>query len=221
MKANSECRAFTRIIVQESYFRHQDNYRQAAVRSISLGTNLTPSDDDSGAVTLQAVRPWYMSDSEGSNTKADNERTMTDLFAAKTVALFGVPAPFTGTCTNEHYPGYKQLVKKFKDEGVDEIICYAVADPYAHHAWSNALGNDSTEITFLADPDASFAVKYGVDGESRGVAQAYADHSIGRLNSIRFSMLVAVGTVKSFNVVEDAIKDAETLLSDLRHYSAA
>ena len=80
-------------------------------------------------MTLQAVRPWYMSDSEGSNTKADNERTMTDLFAAKTVALFGVPAPFTGTCTNEHYPGYKQLVKTFKDEGVDEIICYAVADP--------------------------------------------------------------------------------------------
>ena len=129
VKANSECRAFTRIIVQESYFRHQDNYRQAAVRSISLGTNLTPSDDDSGAVTLQAVRPWYMSDSEGSNTKANNERTMTDLFAAKTVALFGVPAPFTGTCTNELYPGYKQLVKTFKDEGVDEIICYAVADP--------------------------------------------------------------------------------------------
>ena len=75
--------------------------------------------------------------------------------------------------------------------------------------------------TFLADPDASFAVKYGVDGESRGVAQAYADHSIGRLNSIRFSMLVADGVVKSFNVVEDAIKDAETLLSDLRHYNAA
>ena len=129
MRSALALRSLSKRVASAATIRRQDNHRHAAVRSISLGTCLTPNNDDSGAVTLQTVRPWYMDDSEGSNTKADNERTMADLFAGKTVALFGVPAPFTGTCTNEHYPGYKQLVKTFKDEGVDEIICYAVADP--------------------------------------------------------------------------------------------
>ena len=78
-----------------------------------------------------------MNDTEGSNKKVDNARSMNDLFGGnnnKVVVMFGVPAPFTGTCTNEHYPGYKLLVDDFKNQGVHDIICYTVSDPYSHHA---------------------------------------------------------------------------------------
>ena len=37
-----------------------------------------------------------------SNQAADNAVPLKKLFAGRKVALFGVPAPFTGTCTQEH-----------------------------------------------------------------------------------------------------------------------
>lgn len=173
-------------------------------RSISVGTNMLTSTD----VSLQKGRPWYMSDSEGSNKAADNAVSMKDLFENKVVACFGVPAPFTGTCSHEHYPPYKAMAKEFHDAGVDTVVCYAVSDPYAHYAWSQALKNDHDQITFLADDGGAFAAEFGLDTKYDAV-------SLG-LRSIRFSMLVDNGIVKAFHVVEDAKKDAEVLLADAK-----
>jgi glutaredoxin/glutathione-dependent peroxiredoxin len=184
---------------------------------INVGvTNLITDGKD---VTLQKSRPWYNSDEEGLNTKVDNEVTMTELFADKTVALFGIPAPFTGTCTKAHYPGYQQLAADFKSAGVDEIVCYTVADPYAHNAWAKSMKNNSKDITFLADPDASFAKTFVLDALSNGIT--YADYSLGPWNPIRFSSLVVNGVVKSFHIVEDAKMDAETLLADAKAAAAS
>jgi peroxiredoxin len=170
-------------------------------RDISVGTNMMASSD----VTLQKSRPWYASDAEGSILAKDNAVSMKDLFESKTVALFGVPAPFTGTCTNEHYPPYKTLAEDLKKQGIDEIVCYSVSDPYALHEWSVALKNDPAHITFLADLGAEFAKKFGVDA-------VYDDTSLG-LRSTRFSMIVQNGVVAAFHNVEDASMDAETLLA--------
>jgi len=92
--------------------------------------------------------------------------------------------------------------------GADEIVCYSVSDPYAHHGWSVSLGNDDKKITFLADPDAVFAKAYGVDAK-------YDEVSLGQ-RSKRFSMVVVDGKVMNFRIVDDASKDAETLLGELR-----
>ena len=173
------------------------------IRSISVGTDMISS-----AISLQKARPWLMSAEEGSNLAKDNAVTMKELFNGKVVAVFGVPAPFTGTCTNEHYPGYKAIADEIKAEGVHEIVCYAVSDPYAHHGWSRALKNDDSKITFLADPDSSFARAYGVD-------KVYDDASLGA-RSIRFSMIVNNGTVMNFRQVDDALNDAETLLEEVK-----
>ena len=54
-----------------------------------------------------------------SNLAVDNAVTMSDLFKGRTVALFGVPAPFTGTCTMAHYPPYQKLQDEFLAKGVD------------------------------------------------------------------------------------------------------
>ena len=139
----------------------------------------------------------------------DNAVTLKDLFQNRTVAFFGVPAPFTGTCTRKHYPGYKELAGEILGAGgADEIVCYSVTDPYAHRAWSRSLDNDDGHITFLADPDGSFARAYGVDAN-------YDAASLGD-RSKRFSMVVVDGKVMNFRIVEDALKDAETLLGELK-----
>jgi peroxiredoxin len=147
-----------------------------------------------------------MSDGEGSNLAVDNARSMTDLFKGKLVAVFGVPAPFTGTCTHAHYPPYKRNVADFREVGVDSILCYSVTDPYAHHAWATKLDNDFDEITFVADTDAAWAKEHDLDAE-------YAGASLG-VRSKRFSMLVKDGIVTSFHIVDEAEDDADVLLKE-------
>lgn len=181
---------------------------QAAIRhqtrSISIGTDMKSS-----VISLQKSRPWYMCAEEGSNKAADNAVVLKDLFAKKTVAFFGVPAPFTGTCSNEHYPGYKALADEFLTR-CDKIVCYSVSDPYAMDGWQKALGNDESKISFLSDPDGTFAKAYGLEAN-------YDATSLGD-RSIRFSMLVCDGNVVNFRKVEDAATDAETLLEELKEF---
>eukprot|EP00551_Chaetoceros_affinis_P000244 CAMPEP_0203649384 /NCGR_PEP_ID=MMETSP0088-20131115/21685_1 /ASSEMBLY_ACC=CAM_ASM_001087 /TAXON_ID=426623 /ORGANISM="Chaetoceros affinis, Strain CCMP159" /LENGTH=190 /DNA_ID=CAMNT_0050507779 /DNA_START=44 /DNA_END=616 /DNA_ORIENTATION=+ len=174
---------------------------QVTTRNIAVGTDLT-----SGAASWQKARPWHMDDNN-SNLAKDNEVTMTDIFKNKKVVVFGVPAPFTGTCTHAHYPPYKKLEQEFKSKGVDEVVCYSVADPYSHYNWGKALNNDFDKITFLADDTCEWAKDHGLDRD-------YTGSSLGH-RSARFSMFVDDGVVKSFNMVEEADKDAETLLGQV------
>lgn len=146
-------------------------------------------------------------DDKNSNLAKDNALSMTDIFKDKKVAVFGVPAPFTGTCTTAHYPPYQKLQDQFKSKGIEEIICYSVADPYSHYNWGKALGNDFDKITFLVDDECVWAKEHGLDRD-------YTGASLG-VRSARFSMIVEDGVVKSFNIVEEAEKDAETLLEQV------
>mmetsp|Transcript_27203 Transcript_27203/g.41154 ORF Transcript_27203/g.41154 Transcript_27203/m.41154 type:complete len:195 (-) Transcript_27203:268-852(-) len=171
-------------------------------RNIAIGTDITTSKN-----TFQKARPWDMENNDA-NLEANNIVSMKDLFADKRVAVFGVPAPFTGTCTNEHYPAYKAMQDDFL-QVVDEVVCYSVADPYAHYHWGKAMDNDFSKISFLADTDCDFAKEYDLDRD-------YTGASLGH-RSARFSMVVDNGLVTSFNMVEDAAKDAETLLEQAKH----
>jgi glutaredoxin/glutathione-dependent peroxiredoxin len=174
-----------------------------AMGSIAVGTDMISS-----VISLQKARPWRQCAEEGSNKAADNKVPLVDLFSGKTVAFFAVPAPFTGTCTHQHYPGYKQAAGELKRMGCDEIVCYSVSDPYALAGWSTALGNNDDHIRFLADTDGSFAKAYGVD-------RVYDDCSLG-LRSERFSMIVVDGIVSTFRIVENAATDAEEMLNELK-----
>ena len=174
-----------------------------AMRTISIGSDIKTCE-----ATWQKARPWYNSSEEGLNTALDNTLTMTDVFAGKKVAVFGVPAPFTGTCTYAHYPPYKRLADDFLAAGVDSILCYAVSDPYAMHGWAKNMGNDFDKIHFVADVDAVWAKEVALDN----------DYSVVSLSvrSKRFSMLVTDGIVKSFHLVDEAEKDAEVLLEEAK-----
>ena len=64
-----------------------------------------------------------------------NKINVCELTAGKTVVLFAVPGAFTPGCSKTHLPGYVQSADKLKKEGVDEIVCVSVNDPYVMAAW--------------------------------------------------------------------------------------
>ena len=170
-------------------------YAKAKGRSIMIGTDM-----QSSVITLQPARPWHMTES---NLAIDHAVSLSEIFADhKRVVFFGVPAPFTGTCTTQHVPGYLHMAPRLGTY-VDEIICYSVADPYALYGWSQTLlqkengknntnndNNDLLSIRFLADPEATFAKAYGVDA-------VYDDVSLG-LRSKRFPCLWKMDEYKCF-----------------------
>lgn len=62
------------------------------------------------------------------------------------VVLFGVPGAFTPGCSKTHLPGYVEKAEKMKSDGIKEIVCVAVNDPYVMAAWGkehNAKGKVS------------------------------------------------------------------------------
>ena len=58
-----------------------------------------------------------------------------NLSKGKKIIIFGIPGAYTGTCSNEHLPGYIKLSDKFKKKGIDDIYCMSVNDPYVMQAW--------------------------------------------------------------------------------------
>ena len=180
-------------------------------------------------LTLVHAHPWYP---DRPNTEADNSIDAAALFRGRRVALFGIPAPFTGTCTGVHVPAYQALQDDFVGK-VDELVCFSVSDPYAMDAcgpprstqphpatrstqtvhpetqacwWAGrtSMGVDPSKITFLTDPEGKATAAWGLEKELRSV-------SLG-VRSTRFSMLVEDGEVLAFNLVEDAAADAQVLL---------
>ena len=83
--------------------------RTLATINIKPGTNLV---DLSAAHGLQKARPWHPDGGE-SNDAVDNHVELEALLGGRKVVIFGVPAPFTGTCTNVHVPGYAALSNEF------------------------------------------------------------------------------------------------------------
>jgi glutaredoxin/glutathione-dependent peroxiredoxin len=182
-------------------------------RSIAIGTDMVSS-----VIGLQKARPWYTCNDAGSNQASDHQVLLSDLFAAgRTVVVFGVPAPFTGVCTHEHYPAYKAMAAQLLTK-CDEIVCLAVSDPYAMHAWSVALDNDNDPhsdtttppITFLTDD-----VSNPIFTKAYGVSKLYDSCSLG-LRSERFSMIVVDGVVQAFRTVTDPSTDALSVWADLQ-----
>ncbi|XP_010524803.2 PREDICTED: peroxiredoxin-2F, mitochondrial-like [Tarenaya hassleriana] len=169
---------------------------------IAAGIDITSATPD---VSLQKARSW----DEGVSSKFSIS-SLSDIFKGKKVVIFGLPGAYTGVCSQQHVPSYKNSIDKFKAKGIDSVICVAVNDPYALHGWAEKLqAKDSIE--FYGDFDGKFHKSLGLD----------KDLSAALLGprSERWSAYVEDGRVKVLNVEEAPsdfkVSGAEVILGQI------
>jgi peroxiredoxin len=134
--------------------------------------------------------------------------TSGEYFKGKKVALFAVPGAFTPTCSARHLPSYVEKAQELKNQGIDEIACISVNDPFVMGAWNERDG--SSDITMLADGNGDLTEALGLtmDGSKFGLGK----------RSQRYSMIVDDGVVEQLNVEapgEYRASSAEYLLDQL------
>ncbi len=134
--------------------------------------------------------------------------TTDDLFTGKNVVVFSLPGAFTPTCSSTHLPGYNELAKVFKENGVDDIICISVNDTFVMNEW--AKDQEAEHVTLIPDGNGEFT-------EGMGMLVDKTDLGFGK-RSWRYSMLVKDGVVdKMFIEPEEPgdpfkVSDAQTML---------
>tara|TARA_R100000789_G_scaffold74815_1_gene70420 strand:- start:201 stop:680 length:480 start_codon:yes stop_codon:yes gene_type:complete len=131
-----------------------------------------------------------------------------EIFAGKTVALFGLPGAFTKTCSSQHLPGYVRNAEALKAKGVDSIVCISVNDPWVMHAWgeSQEVGD---KVMMVGDGALNFTKAVGLEVDLN-------DKCYGP-RCKRFSALVVDRVVKSVHYEDSGFGEtsAEKLLEDL------
>ncbi|MBO3461871.1 glutathione peroxidase [Aetokthonos hydrillicola Thurmond2011] len=134
--------------------------------------------------------------------------TTDELFAGKTVVVFSLPGAFTPTCSSTHVPGYNQLAKVFKENGVDDIICLSVNDAFVMNEW--AKDQQAENIRLIPDGNGEFT-------EGMGMLVDKADLGFGK-RSWRYSMLVKDGVIEKMFIEPEEpgdpfkVSDADTML---------
>jgi glutathione-dependent peroxiredoxin len=145
-------------------------------------------------------------------TRQDNQWvdvTSDQLFKGKTVVLFSLPGAFTPTCSSTHVPGYNQLAKIFRDNGVDDIICVSVNDAFVMNEWAKDQKADN--VQFIPDGNGDFS-------EGMGMLVGKEDLGFGK-RSWRYSMLVKDGTIEKMFIEPEEpgdpfkVSDADTMLN--------
>ena len=143
--------------------------------------------------------------------RADNEWkeiTSDELFKGRTVAVFSLPGAFTPTCSSTHLPRFNELAPTFRENGVDQVVCIAVNDPFVMEEW--AKSQESGNIFMLPDGNGAFT-------EQMGMLVDKSDLNFGK-RSWRYSMLVRDGIVEKMFVEPEEpgdpfkVSDADTLL---------
>ncbi len=130
-----------------------------------------------------------------------NNFQVAELVKGKKIVIFGVPAAFSPTCSDNHLPGYLQNAAAFKAKGVDEIWCVAVNDPFVMGAWGRA-NKTAGAVRMMGDGSAAFTKALGLEFDLTKAGMG--------VRSQRYSMLVEDGVVKQLNVEKGGKLDVST-----------
>ncbi|XP_050513861.1 peroxiredoxin-5, mitochondrial [Diabrotica virgifera virgifera] len=122
-----------------------------------------------------------------------NKVNLAQLSSGKKVILFAVPGAFTPGCSKTHLPGYVNKADDLKSQGVSEIVCVSVNDPFVMAAWGKEH-KTSGKVRMLADPSAALAKALDL---SVDIAP------LGGTRSKRYSMVVENGKITSLQVEPD------------------
>ena len=103
------------------------------------------------------------------------------LLKDKKAVIFGLPGAYTSVCSAKHLPGYVNMFDRYKEKGIDYIICISVNDPFVMNAWGKEH-NVGNKILMIGDPFLNFTQAIGadVDKSARGLG----------IRSNRYTMLV-------------------------------
>jgi glutaredoxin-like protein len=144
-------------------------------------------------------------------TRLDNQwrdLTTDELFKGKTVVVFSLPGAYTPTCSSTHLPRFNELAPVFRQNGVDDIVCFSVNDAFVMNEWQQ--GQEADGITFVPDGNGDFA---------RGMGMLVDKRDLGfGMRSWRYSMLVRDGVIEKMFIEEEAegdpfaVSDADTML---------
>jgi glutaredoxin-like protein len=137
-----------------------------------------------------------------------NSLSTDNLFANKKVIVFSLPGAFTPTCSSTHLPRYSEMFSKFKENGIDDILCVSVNDTFVMNAWKEQQG--ASEIRFIPDGTGEFSEKMGMLVDK-------SDIGFGK-RSWRYSMLVSNGIIEKMFIEKDIpgdpfeVSDADTMM---------
>ena len=109
------------------------------------------------------------------------KKDIKDLFKNKKVVMFGLPGAYTSVCSAKHLPGYVNMFEKYKEKGIDHIVCISVNDPFVMNAWGKE-NNVEGKILMMGDPFLNFTKAIGADVDKSG-------RGLG-IRSNRYTMLV-------------------------------
>ena len=109
------------------------------------------------------------------------KKNIENILKNKKTVIFGLPGAYTSVCSAKHLPGYVNNSEKYKQKGIDQIICMSVNDPFVMNAWGKE-NNVGDKITMVGDPFLNFTKAIGaeVDKSGRGLG----------IRSNRYTMLV-------------------------------
>ena len=109
------------------------------------------------------------------------KKNIENILKNKKSIIFGLPGAYTSVCSAKHLPGYVKNSEKYKQKGVDQIICMSVNDPFVMNAWGKE-NNVGDKILMVGDPFLNFTKEIGaeVDKSGRGLG----------IRSNRYTMLV-------------------------------
>ena len=109
------------------------------------------------------------------------KKNIENILKNKKSVIFGLPGAYTSVCSAKHLPGYVNNIEKYKQKGVDQIICISVNDPFVMNAWGKE-NNVGDKIIMVGDPFLNFTKAIGaeVDKSGRGLG----------IRSNRYTMLV-------------------------------
>ena len=109
------------------------------------------------------------------------KKNIENILKNKKVVIFGLPGAYTSVCSAKHLPGYVNMYEKYKNKGIDQIICISVNDPFVMNAWGKE-NNVDKKILMMGDPFLNFTKAIGadVDKSARGLG----------VRSNRYTMLI-------------------------------
>ena len=109
------------------------------------------------------------------------KKSIENILKNKKSVIFGLPGAYTSVCSAKHLPGYINNSEKYKQKGIDQIICMSVNDPFVMNAWGKE-NNVGDKIIMVGDPFLNFTKAIGaeVDKSGRGLG----------IRSNRYTMLV-------------------------------